>query len=210
MSRSLWYHLYSFASLISTLFLHLPYISLDYHHDYIARSHCTFFYQENTPERENKKKKSFEKSNKRRRISNTLLAESLLCGPRMPPAENKRLEVHACSPRPHINPPPSLFHPSTPVFFPSALKPYSSLSLSLSHNSLSLFFHVYHHPPFISFLVLHRNKAFRCCAALRQSTSSIYAVALSSPLTAVVPLRVSRAYYRTRIEFNVTSIYIYI
>lgn len=59
-----------------------------------------------------------------RYASRDILSESLLCRPRMSPAENKRLEVHACSPRPHIV--PSSSYTSTSVFFLSR----SSLFLS--------------------------------------------------------------------------------
>lgn len=179
---SLWLYLYS--HIVDLYFLSISRISLEYHYDYIITiSHCTFFYQE--IRLNGRKFKSFEKSDKEeyRYASRDkgLLSESLLCRPRMSPAENKRLEVHACFPLTahcsffllHLN---SYFLPISLLRHPWN---HSSFSLTLSLCfTISLFFSFMFiiTLPF-SFLVL-RQRSFRCCAAFRQSTSSIYAVGL--------------------------------
>lgn len=60
--------------------------------------------------------------------------------------------------------PSSLFY----LFPPTLL----SLSLFISIYSLFSIFHVYCHPLSVSWVCVKRS--FRCCAAFRQSTSSIY------------------------------------
>lgn len=100
-SWSLWLYLYS--HIVDLYFLSISRISLEYYYDYIITiSHCTFFYQEiRLKSDENSKVLRNRMDKEEYRYASRdkgLLSESLLCRPRMSPAENKRLEVHACFP----------------------------------------------------------------------------------------------------------------
>lgn len=103
-----------------------------------------------------------------------ILSESFLCRSKMSPVDNKRLEVHACSPRPHIVSSfsytflQSLFSSYSSSFIP--VVPFLCLKVSLFFLScLSPFF-----------LSVSSKEAFCCCAAFRQSTSSTYVVGFLS------------------------------
>lgn len=94
--------------------------------------------------------------------------------------------------------------PSSISFHPTLL----SLSLFISIYSLFSIFHVYCHPLSVSWVCVKRS--FRCCAAFRQSTSSIYTSGFplerSSPSYVLLYIR-----HYTRIELSIyLSIYLYL
>lgn len=186
---------------------------LSFYFSYIAReiiitivspSHCTFLYQKNAWADENFK---ILKS-KNRRILNALLAREISERSLVQAEDVKRLEVHACSPRPHIVPtsspynPWSHFTPRVHIFFTLVLCLYLSQSLS----SIPLF----QFPGFTS------KGAFCCCAAFRQFTVECKR-RQASLLIALIPLRASHAaghvtsfiLRRDTRAIYVTSIYTY-
>jgi len=133
---SLWLHIYTLTSFFLSPVYRLIIIII------ISRFHCTFFYQE--IRLNGRKFKSFEKSDKENIDTlPAIFSESLLCKLRMLLAENKRLEVHACSPRPHIVPSSS----STTIFFLSCFSfifetivPFLLLYFTISLSLFSFMF----------------------------------------------------------------------
>jgi len=125
----------------------------------ISRFHCTFFYQE--IRLNGQKFKSFEKSDEENIDTlPAIFSKSLLCKLRMSPAENKRLEVHACSPRPHIVPSfssTSIFFLSCFSFIPETIVPFLLLCLTIFLSLFSFMFIIT--LPF-SFLILRQKKLF--------------------------------------------------